>query len=391
MIKRILKLNVPVGKSLFIWGARQSGKSTYLKQIYPDNFRIDLLKHDVFMTYLQKPETLREEVLSIMDQSKFPIIIDEVQKVPALLDEVHWLIENKKGVSFILCGSSMRRLKHEGSNLLGGRAWTQTFLPLCYLELPKFDLLKILNFGLLPEHYLLEDDTARSLKSYISSYLIPEIQWESRIRKLTAFTRFLEAIAFSNGELLNSSNIARESGVSVKTVQSYIDLLVEMHLGYMIFPYARSKSRQLISSHPKFYFFDTGIVRLLKNVSKFETLKGSEVGHGFEHYIFLEILAFKEINRLDFDIQFWRSKSGLEVDFILAKGRVAIECKISPFIEKSDIKGIVEFSKENKPLKSIVVSLVQNKRIMTFDDVTIEVYPIQEFLKELWDKQIITE
>jgi len=388
MINRILALELPANKSLFLWGARKTGKSTFLKQKYPDSLWIDLLKNDIFMQYLKNPESLREEILSLKDKTKFPVIIDEIQKIPALLDEIHWLIENVADASFILCGSSLRKLKHSGANLLGGRAWRQIFTALCYPELPKFDLLKVLNSGLLPEHYLSGNDSSRSLQAYIYDYLIPEVQWESRIRNLGAFSKFLESIAFSNGELLNASNIARESAVSVKTIQSYIDLLVDMLLGYLLLPYTKTQSRQIIVSHPKFYFFDTGLVRVLKGQSKFNVLKGSEAGHSFEHYIFLELMAFKEIKRLNFDIKFWRSKSGLEVDFILKRGSIAIECKIAPSIEKGDIKGLIEFTKEHRPEKSIVVCLAPNKRLLVIDDVEIEVYPIEEFLKELWEEKI---
>lgn len=389
MINRILELDLPENKSLFLWGARKTGKSTYLKQKYSNSLWIDLLKNDVFMTYLKRPETLREEILALKDHNKFPIIIDEIQKIPSLLDEIHWLIENKPNCSFILCGSSLRRLKHEGANLLGGRAWRQIFISLCYPELPTFDLLKILNDGLLPDHYLSKNDASRSLKSYIFDYLIPEVQWESRIRNLSSFSRFLEAIAFSNGELLNATNIARESGVSVKTIQSYINLLVDMLLGYLILPYTKTTSRQIIVGHPKFYFFDLGIVRILKNVPYFKVLKGSEVGHSFEHYIFLELMAYKELKRLNFDIKFWRTKSGLEVDFILNRGSIAIECKISSDIEKRDIKGLVEFAKEHKPQKSILVCLIPTKRIMHIADIEIEIYPLELFLQELWNGEIV--
>lgn len=202
MLKRILDLALPKGISLFLWGAHKTGKSTFLKQKYPNSLRIDLLQNEICMYYLKNPETLREEILALKDNSQFPIIIDEIQKVPALLDEIHWLLESGNNYSFILCGSSLRKLKHSGANLLGGRAWRQIFTPLVYPELPDFDLLKIFNNGLLPEHYLSIDDSSRSLKSYILDYLIPEIQWESRIRNLGAFSRFLEAMAFSNGELL---------------------------------------------------------------------------------------------------------------------------------------------------------------------------------------------
>jgi predicted AAA+ superfamily ATPase len=341
------------------------------------------------MRYLKRPESLREEVLALTDLTQFPIIIDEIQKAPALLDEIHWLIENVPNCSFILCGSSLRRLKHDGANLLGGRAWRQIFTSLCYPEQPKFDLLKIFNDGLLPEHYLSKHDVGRSLKAYVMDYLIPEIQWESRIRNLSAFTKFLEAIAFSNGELLNTTNIARESGVSAKTIQSYIELLVDMLLGYLILPYTQTTNRQIIVGHPKFYFFDPGLVRVLKGLPKFETLKGSEAGHSFEHYIFLELMAFKELKRHNFDIKFWRAKSGLEVDFVLNKGAVAIECKISGDVEKRDIKGLIEFTKEHQPKRSILVCLAPTKRIMHIDNVAIEVYPVEQFLQELWNGGIV--
>ncbi len=336
------------------------------------------------MRYLKRPESLREEVMSLKDPSLFPIIIDEIQKIPALLDEIHWLIENVSQSSFILCGSSFRRLKHSGANLLGGRAWRQIFLPLCYPEMPRFDIVKILNDGLLPAHYLGPGDALRSLHSYVFNYLIPEIHWESRIRNLGAFSRFLEALSFSNGELLNASNIARESGVSVKTIQAYVDLLADMFLGYLVFPYTKTENRQVIVSHPKFYFFDTGIVRILRGLPKFNEIKGREAGHGFEHYIFLELMAFKEVNRLGFDINFWRSKSGLEVDFILNRGAVAIECKISADVERRDMTGLIQFTREHRPKRSILICQVAQKRLMMIDDVSIEIYPIKLFLEDLW-------
>jgi predicted AAA+ superfamily ATPase len=389
MIRRILNLELPKRKSLFLWGARKTGKSTFLKDKYPNSRWIDLLKGDVFLQYLRRPDSLRAEIISIKDDDLFPVIIDEVQKVPMLLDEVHWLLENVPGCSFILCGSSLRKLKESGANLLGGRAWRQIFLPLCFPELPHFDLLKILNDGLLPEHYLEEEDAIRSLDSYIADYLIPEIQWESRIRNLVAFSKFLEVISFSNGELINVSHIARESGVSVKTVQSYIDILVDMLLGYVIMPYTKTVSRQLIVGHPKFYFFDPGVVRILKGTPRFSVLKGPEAGHAFEHYVFLELMAFKEINRLRFDIKFWRSRSGLEVDFILNHGEIAIECKVQGSLEKRDLSGLSQFTKEHKPKKSIIVCQAPQKRQMNVEENSIEIYPLELFLKDLWDGKII--
>lgn len=191
--------------------------------------------------------------------------------------------------------------------------------------------------------------------------------------------------------MVNTTNIAREAGVSSKTVQSYIDLLIDMHIGYLVFPYTKTKSRQLIMSHPKFYFFDTGIVRFLKQHKTFETFKGSEVGHCFEQYVFLELNAYKELNRHHFDICFWRTKSGLEIDFVLQKGNVAIECKIAPSFEKKDIRGLVDFLKEHPESKGIVVSTVDKKRVMQIDEGRfLTVYPIEEFLIDLWSHKILT-
>jgi predicted AAA+ superfamily ATPase len=181
MLKRSLTLDLPKGQSAFLWGARKTGKSTYLESRFPDSLYIDFLNHTTFLQYSKHPSLLREMIQAKKDIS-CPIIVDEVQKIPEILDEIHWLIEHRKDISFILCGSSFRKLKHIGANLLGGRAWRQLFLPLCFPELPEFDVLKIFNRGLIPAHYLSESDPASSLEGYIVDYVIPEVQWESRIR-----------------------------------------------------------------------------------------------------------------------------------------------------------------------------------------------------------------
>lgn len=383
MLNRQLKLDIPKEKSLFLWGARKTGKSTYLKKCFPSSFYIDLLHHSTFLRYSKSTGILQEEIEAYGDLSQ-PIIIDEVQKIPEILDEVHFLIENNKNISFILCGSSLRKLKHTGSNLLGGRAWRQLFLPLCYPELPKFDLLKIFNYGLLPEHYLSSSIPIRNLEGYVVDYIIPEVQWEGRIRNLGAFSRFLEAIAFSNGEVLNYSNIARECHVNLKTVQGYTELMCDMLLGYIIRPFAPKTSRQLIISSPKFYFFDTSIPLYLLQ-KEIKMLKGADAGHAFEHYIFLELKAYQELNKKRYDISYWRTKNGAEVDFIIGKGEVAIEVKISSSIPKKELKNIMEFTKEFNPKHSIVVSLEENKRIIKFADQKIVIYPVEEFLSDLWN------
>jgi predicted AAA+ superfamily ATPase len=383
LISRVLELDLPRGRSLFLWGVRKTGKSTYLKKHYSDSTYIDLLQSGAFMQYSSRPSLIREQVKYFNLEA--PIIIDEIQKVPELLDEIHWMIENIEGISFIMCGSSMRRIKHSGANLLGGRAWRQNFMPLCYPEIENFDLLKIFNYGLIPEHYLCQDDPVRTLRSYISEYLVPEIQWESRIRNFSAFSRFLDAIAFSNGEMISCMNIARESGIDAKTVQSYVNLLQEMMLGYLVLPYAKSESRKIISRMPKFYFFDTAVSNAIMN-KNINSLKGADAGHSLEHYVFLELLSYRELNRKHYDINYWRTKTGLEVDFILDKGRIAIEVKISECIGKRDLKGIIAFTGEYSPERSIAVSLDSKKRTLAEG---IEIYPLQDFLQELWNGRLV--
>lgn len=390
ILKRALEINLPKGQSMFFWGARKTGKSTFLKSKFPNSLYIDFLKHSTFLEYSKNPSLLRERIEAIGYTSVTdPIIIDEVQKIPEILDEVHWMIENFKGLSFILCGSSIRKLKNIGSNLLGGRAWRQLFFPLCYPELQELDLVRIFNNGLIPSHYLSQSYPKKLLEGYVVDYIIPEIQWESRIRQLGSFSRFLEAIAFSNAELLNFSNIARECHISLKTVQGYVELLIDMLLGYLIHPYTKRTSRQLIVSMPKFYFFDIALVNFLMK-RQIELVKGAEAGHCLEHYVFLELLAYKNIKDVNYEIKYWRTKSGLEVDFIIdGKALTAIEVKISSRIDKSDIAGLIAFSEDSKPAKSLVVCLERQKRIMTINDLKIEVWPIEEFLKQLWSGNII--
>lgn len=388
MLERRLTLDLPTGQSLFLWGARKTGKSTYLKHVFPNNLYIDFLHHATFIRYSKNPSLLRE-IIQAQPNLANPIIIDEVQKIPEILDEVHWMIENIKDISFVLCGSSLRKLKHTGANLLGGRAWRQLFLPLCFPELPEFDLLKIFNYGLLPAHYLSKIQPTRSLEGYLVDYIIPEVQWESRIRNLGGFNRFLEALAFSNGEILNYSNIGRECHVSVKTAQGYVELLCNMLLGYLLPPYFSKTSRHLIVSAPKFYFFDLCLPRVLLD-REINQLKGAQAGHALEHYLFLELLAYKELNKKRYDIGYWRTKTGLEVDFILDKGNVAIEVKIGSSIDRGDIKGLIAFSKEHRPKHSILVALEPQRRLIQIDDnLQIMVYPVEEFLQDLWHGKVL--
>lgn len=389
-IKRYLKLSLPSGQSAFLWGPRKAGKSTFLKQCYPHSPYYDLLDSSVYLRLLEAPYTLRQEISLIPENKRqHPIIIDEVQKIPLLLDEVHGMIESMKPQSFILCGSSTRKLRRSGANFLGGRAWRFSFSPLVFPELPHFDLLHIFQTGLLPSHFLHPASAIKSIKSYISDYLIQEIQYEGSVRNLRAFLKFLDLMAYSQGEIINFSNIARDCAVDAKTVKGYFEILQDMLLGVFLEPYTKTPGRDVMVAHPKFYFFDVGIANLLAQ-RKISELKGSEAGRAFEHYLFYEINAYKQLNDLDFGLHYWRTRSGTEVDFILGDGAIAIESKMTTLVQKRDVRGLIAFHNECPHAELYIVSLEPRPRLMTVDDKKIRVMPIKQFLEDLWDKKVIS-
>lgn len=332
------------------------------------------------------PHLLREELQAINPEKLHqPVIIDEVQKNPILLNEIHWLIENEK-ISFILCGSSARKLKRGAANLLGGRAWGFNFYPLIYKEIPHFSLQRALNYGLLPSHYL-SDYPERSLRAYVNNYLKEEIQAEGLVRNLAGFARFLDIVGFSHGEMLNYANIGRNCGIDAKTVKEYYQILVDTLIGYHVHPFFKKIKRDLITTVPKFYLFDVGVANYLTR-QKIMLLKGSEAGRAFEHFIFMEIQAYLGLNELDYPINYWRSKTGLEVDFVINQGKIAIEVKISENPHLSDLTGLSAFCEDYSPKHAIVVCLVKQKRkLQTKEGHWIDILPWQEFLENLWNKQ----
>jgi predicted AAA+ superfamily ATPase len=383
IIKRLLKMELPQSQSAFLWGARKTGKSTYLKETFPHSIYFDLLNTSLQAQFLEKPWSWREQLLKEpTDKLNHHVIIDEIQKVPLLLDEVHWLIENKK-IGFILCGSSAIKLKRGAANLLGGRAWRFNFYPLVYKEISNFDLLRALNHGLLPAHYL-SNDPNRMLESYIGDYLIQEIQAEGIVRNLPSFARFMDLVGFTNGQMLNYSNIARDSAVSAKTIKEYYQILVDTLMGYYIFPYHKKNKRDLVRFTPKFYLFDVGLANFLAKIG-IKAVQGEVAGRAFEHFIFMELAAFYRMPRVLQHIYYWRSKSGLEVDFILNDGDMAVEVKVSTSPRLSDIKGLIAYVQDYQPKHAIVVSQDKYGRLLTTINKTkILVLPWQEFLDELW-------
>jgi predicted AAA+ superfamily ATPase len=385
-IKRLLNMRLSKGQSAFLWGARKTGKSTYLTQQFPLSIYYDLLKTDELTRLLIAPHLLREELIDLpAAQASHPIIIDEIQKLPLLLNEVHWLIENKK-LSFILCGSSARKLKKGAANLLGGRAWRFHFYPLVYKEVPRFDLLRAFNHGLLPSHYL-SNYPERMLRAYVNDYLTWEIQAEGLVRNLAGFARFMELVGFTNGQMLNFANIARDCAIDAKTVKEYYQILVDTLIGYFIFPFAKKIKRELIQSVPKFYLFDVGVANHIRR-RKIKILKGDEAGDAFEHFILMELIAYIGLHELDIPIQYWRSKSGYEVDFIVDYGKTAIEVKLTSSPEASDLKGLQAYCEDYQPKYALVVCQAPRRRLIkTIGKTTIEVLPWKDFLNHLWEKR----
>ena len=382
-IKRLLEMALPPGRSAFLWGARKTGKSTYLRERFPQSLVFDFLDTDLVLEFSKRPALLRDQLLA-RDASvlKHPIILDEVQKVPHILDEVHWLIENKK-LQFILCGSSARKLKRGQANLLGGRAWRFEMFPLVSAEVKTLDLLRALNHGMIPNHYL-EDQYQKSLKAYTTDYLKEEVFAEGLTRNIPAFSRFFEAVGYSHGELTNFSNIARECGVDSKTVKEYYQILEDTLLGTMIAPFKRRQSRQVISQTPKFYLFDVGVAGALTN-RHLTVERGELFGKAFEHFIFMEIRAHSSLRELNYAINFWRTKSGLEADFVLGDGQVAIEVKGTHRVERNDLRPLMAFKDEYSPRQTLVVC---NERVERIHE-RIRIVPWRVFLRDLWEGKII--
>jgi predicted AAA+ superfamily ATPase len=384
MYIRSINLGISERHSCFLWGARQTGKSTLLRERFPDAVTFDLLLADEYRRCLQNPTVIRQELSArglTGKNQRAPVIIDEIQKVPDLLDEVHWMIE-RMGLRFILCGSSARKVKRGQANLLGGRAPSLYLHPLTFAEIPDFDLVRALNQGLLPPHYLAEDhDTLRS--AYVGAYLREEIAAEAVVRNLPAFGRFQEVAAFSSGEMVVYQNIARDCGISAPTVKAYFELLEDTLLGRFLPAFTRRARRRVIQA-PRFYFFDVGIAGTLTRRGRIEP--GSELwGRALEHFIFMELSAYRDYRASGLTLAYWRTASQLEVDFVLADGAVAVEVKSTRMAADHDLRGLRAFKEEHRPRRVILVSMDAKPR-RTCDG--IEILPWRSFLEELWSGNI---
>ena len=379
-IQRLLDIYIPENPlkgsgAAFLWGPRQSGKTTLLNHRYPDALRLDLLQTDAGASFTVRPALLREKVLA---ERPSLVVIDEIQKVPALIDEVHWLLENTP-VKFILCGSSARKLKRAAHNLLGGRAVDHQLFPLTSAEIGAVDLLRMLNQGGLPVHYL-SDDPGPLLRAYLNSYLKEEIIAESATRNVPAFAHFLETVALSHGQQLNFANAARESGVSAATVRNYYQILKDTLMGFELPPWRRTRKRRLVESS-KFFLFDIGVANALHPDAPAISPGTDLFGRCFEHFILNEIRAYLAYNRRAIPLAYWRTSSGLEVDIIAGSGDLAIECKSSAVVRESELKGMRAFADDCAVRRKIVVSREESPR-RTEDG--IEILPWGLFCRMLW-------
>lgn len=364
-------------KSVLLLGPRRTGKSQYIEhQIKPD-VSYNLLEADTFKELSSSPQLIRQR---LVPENKI-IAIDEIQKLPSLMDEVHSIIE-KHRVKFVLTGSSARKLKRTHTGLMAGRARLIHFRPFTSGELgKKFNLNKILNYGTLPPVYL-SDDPWAELKDYNGLYLREEVASEALVRKIENFSRFLDFAALTNGQILNFEALGSDAQIPARTVREYYAVLVDTLMGYMLEPISSSKNRKSIST-AKFYFFDIGVVNGLTSRQGIPP-KTKEFGDAFEHFVFLEIMAYRNYFNRDAHINFWNSPQEAEIDFIL-NNEIAIEVKATENIGPHHLKGFAAFTRKGKKIKRQIL-VCQEKHPRKIRD--IEVVPIKIFLEMLWAKEI---
>jgi len=369
-------------KSFFLLGPRATGKSFLVKeQLGKQSVIFNLLRSDIYLKLSANPWELEPMIDAAVSQGheKF-IVIDEIQKVPHLLDEVHRLIEDKK-MRFLLTGSSARKLKHGHANLLAGRAWTANLYPLSFSEIPNFDLERYLRFGGLPSVYGSEYPM-EELHAYTQTYLYEEIQAESLVRKLPQFSRFLTIAALANGQMLNFTKIASDAGVPASTVREYYTLLEDTLIGFMLTPWVKSKKRKAVST-AKFYLFDTGVCHTLAQTQTVDR-NSNLYGRSFEHWVGLELRSYLSYKRLNEPLHYWRSTHQHEVDFII-DDRIAIEVKATKKITPQDLKNLQYLGEEKIFQKFYLISQdsIESKHG------SIHCLPWKVFMERLWADEIV--
>ncbi len=388
MFRRLITLRD--NYSFFLFGPRGVGKSTLLNTLLPpqETYFIDLLDYDLETLISNRPATFRERMEALSPSIRW-VVIDEVQKLPFLLDEVHRQIEKNKNRYFALTGSSARKLKRGKANLLAGRALINTLYPLCITELGSvFDLQKALTFGTLPKIFSFEDDEGKKdyLRAYAQTYLKEEIQQEGLIRDLPSFRRLLPIAATSNGELLSWSNFAQDVGVDAKTIRSYFEILEDTLIGFLLPAYSRSlRKRQ--KTHPKFYFFDPGVKRALSGQLNLELLPGTpEYGRAFEHFWILEIMRMAAYRKMDFSFSYFATHD-VEIDLVIERPGQAllfVEIKSAERVKDTEIRALNHLTLEIKNSRAICISRETERRKVD----RVLVLPWQETLAAIFEAPI---
>lgn len=379
MYKRIFDIENRLDEGMFLFGGRQVGKSTLLRERFPNAIYVDLLDPDTRKRFRRRAMDFYEMLVKY--PPKTLVIVDEIQKLPELLDVVHKLMV-ETGLHFILSGSSARKIKKAGVNQLGGRANEEHLYPLVYAEIPDYDFGRAIQNGMIPRHYDVKDARVR-LKNYVNLYLREEIEEEALVQNIDTFERFLEVAAVTNTEILNFDNIASDCGVSVNTAKAYFKILYDTLLGFEIKPYRKVIKRKLYQTS-KFYFFDVGIPNYL--LHRFHLMPGTpEYGHAFESLVMQEIRAYLGYSDSEEELTYWHTYNKDEVDAVIGDARVAIEIKSTDHIESEHKKGLQRFVEEHPYAKQIIVS----RDTLTRRSGNIDLYYVTDFFKALWAGEII--
>ncbi len=365
-------------KSLLLLGPRQTGKSTLALHAFPEAVYVNLAAADVFRELSERPELVRQRLAA---HTKV-LIFDEAQRIPAIFDEVQLLLDRNKQLRVLLTGSSARKLRRTGVNLLPGRIWQAALFPLVFPELGEGRIKARLQRGSLPG-FIDSEDYRRELKNYVGLYLDEEVRAEGLVRGIGDFSRFLNIAALSNGEQLNFTKISSDTGIKVNTVRSYFQILEDTLIGYHLPSFRKTKTRKAAAT-PKFYFFDNGVVNALLN--RFEVTEESELyGRALEHLIFSELKAYLSYRQSGEELTYWRTLSKLEVDFVVGD-RAAIEVKASKRVSARDEKGLRALAEEIKLKNRIIVCNESQPRI---SDTGVAILPVEYFLQQLWSGGII--
>lgn len=384
MFERYLQNTMPE-TSFFLFGPRQVGKTTLLRSEKP-HVTIDLLDPELQLSYNKNPNLLRQQVDDLARGESKKILIDEIQRVPKLLDIVHALMEQRPELQFILCGSSARKLRHGASNLLGGRALYRTMHPLTLNELSKdFNLQWVLSYGSLPKIYstVIEKKMKEAqdlLRAYAITYLREEIKAEALVRNLQGFQNFLDIAVANYAEQINFSAVSRECQVALSTVREYYSILEDTLIGSFLYPYLKSQ-RKRMSHQPKFYFFDNGVTRALLG-TLLDAPNAMEQGRLFEQWTVQEIIRLNEYQQKDWKLSFWRTSHGAEVDLLISRGTkllYAIECKFTKQPSTSHLSGLRSFHKKHRDVPCYVVAPVTQPFRLSFA----RVLPPHRLLQEL--------